>query len=80
MRFKLIIKILFLAISINTYSQIVFNKTYDYDTLFEGFSTQLELTNGGFIVADQASNITNEIYDSYISRIDAFGDVVWEKK
>ena len=80
MRFKFIIKILFLAISINTYSQIVFNNTYDVDSMQNSFSSQIQLTNGDFITADQAKIPFNTNLDSYISRVDEFGDMVWEKK
>lgn len=80
MRFKAIIQILLLAISLNTYSQIVFNNLYDIDSINNSFRTQIELENGDYISANQASNTMEGYFGSYISRIDEFGDVVWEKK
>lgn len=76
MRYKSIIQILFLAISLNTYSQIVFNNSYDIDSGQNSFSSQIQLANGDFIVADQAKIPFNINLNSYISRVDEFGDVV----
>jgi hypothetical protein len=80
MKIKTIIQILFLAISLNTYSQIVFNNTYDLDSGRNSFSSQIQLFNGDFIVADQTELFLDNNLQSYIARVDEFGDVIWEKK
>ena len=68
-----------MTISSITYSQNVFNETYDIDSLYDGFETALELDNGDWIVAGQAFELVGTRY-SYFARTDRYGVTLWEKK
>ena len=79
MSYKLSILTFILSISFVTNAQIVFNNTYDIDSSQNGVSEQIELEDGGYIVANQ-SFITNQYNSSFLMRIDPFGNEVWKNK
>ena len=70
--------LIILTFSIQTISQITFEKTYGFIDDDFGYCVQ-PTSDGGFIVCGTTSNVNTTYPQIFIIKTDAFGDTVWTK-
>lgn len=77
---KLFVSTLILFISLISFSQITFQKTYGDGTLSSEIGNSVQQTNdAGYIIAGSTQSFGAGDYDAYLIRTDYNGDILWTK-
>ena len=75
---KIIIQFQFLFISVITFPQITFQKTYG-GLMEEECDAVVQTEDGGFLLAASTRSYGSGNYDLYIIRTNPYGDTLWTK-